>query len=229
MTKILEAVDATSETISSLLGEPLRLGEPTISGPLTLFPVFSGEPRLHYTSLADAVNHGLTVSELSGGASVNNLNVVNPTPLPAMLYEGEEVLGAQQNRTTDVTIIVAAGSETQIPVSCVEHGRWDGSRHSESLEPAPQTAYPELRRAKSRQVRASVALGAEARANQGEVWRHVAERSREMNVRSATGAMHDVFEGNRDRIGALIEPLMAGAENQTGSLVAIGQDLMVLD
>jgi hypothetical protein len=59
---------------------------------------------------------------------------------------GEEVLGAQQNRTFDVSVLVAATSALRVPVSCVEAGRWDGGRHDEALALAPQTANPRLRR-----------------------------------------------------------------------------------
>ncbi len=225
----ITGVDKSSETIGELLTEPLRIGEPASSGPITVFPIFSGEPAFAYTSLADGLSHGLKVGEVAAGASVNDLTVVNPTPMPVMLYEGEEVLGAQQNRTTDATVIVAAGSETTIPVSCVEHGRWDGSRHGDAFQPAPQTAYPELRRQKSRQLRERVNSGAEARANQGEVWRSVAERSQEMKVSSPTGAMHDVFESRRGEIAKLAGALSDCVEGQTGSLFAIGQQLVVLD
>jgi hypothetical protein len=46
---------------------------------------------------------------LAGGASVNDLLVLNPTDVDVLLYEGEEVLGAQQNRTFDVSVLVPAG------------------------------------------------------------------------------------------------------------------------
>ena len=35
---------------------------------------------------------------------MNDLVVVNPTAVAVLLYEGEEVLGAQQNRTFDVSV-----------------------------------------------------------------------------------------------------------------------------
>ena len=55
-------------------------------------------------------------------------------------------------------------------MSCVEAGRWDGRRHGEEFEPAPQAAYPELRRHKNGHARAEVGGRDEARADQGEVW-----------------------------------------------------------
>src|SRR5205085_2747229 len=112
-------------------------------------------------SFGQAIGLGVTVKELDTGASVNDLLVLNPADKNVLLYEGEEVLGAQQNRTFDVSILVAAGSRVQVPVSCVEHGRWDGSRHGEGFSPAPQAAYPVLRKMKNQQARAAAAAGGE--------------------------------------------------------------------
>ena len=160
---------------------------------------------MRYVSFAEAVQRGATVKELGGGASVNDLVVHNPLDVPVLLYEGEEVLGAQQNRTFDVSALVAASSVLQVPVSCVEAGRWDGGRHDESFVPAPQTANPRLRRMKNTQARASLAAGLEARAVQGEVWREVAETAGRHGVNSRTGAMHDVFERRREQLDAVAQ------------------------
>src|SRR2546427_144353 len=115
------------------LEAPLRIGDPGVAGPLAVFPLFGPEPRLAYRSFAQAAPLGAAVTEMLGGASVNDLVVSNPTDLPVLLYEGEEVLGAQQNRTFDVSVLVPAGAKLTVPVSCVEHGRWEGTRHAESL------------------------------------------------------------------------------------------------
>src|SRR3954454_10250028 len=124
------------------VADAVRIGEPDVCGPLTVFPLFGPAPQLEYLSFAQAVGLGVTVKELDTGASVNDLLVLNPTDKNVLLYEGEEVIGAQQNRTFDVSILVAAGSPLQARVSCVEQARGDGARHDEAFAPAPQAAYP---------------------------------------------------------------------------------------
>ena len=167
----------TSQTINQFLAEPLRVGEPAVSGALAVFPLFGPAPRLEYLSLAEGRKRGAAVHELDRGASVNDLVVDNPTDTPLLLFEGEEVLGAQQNRTFDVSVLAPPHRKLTVPVSCVEAGRWESARHAEVLRPAPQTAYPRLRRMKAMQVRERVAVGLEARANQMAVWEEVAETS----------------------------------------------------
>ena len=207
----------------------LTLADPTVVGSLTVFPLLADTPpALHYVSFAEAVQRGATVTELAGEASVNDLHVHNPLDVPVLLYEGEEVLGAQQNRTFDISVLVAARSELRVPVSCVEHGRWDGKRHAEPFAPAPQAAYPALRRAKNEQARTQVAAGGEARAAQGAVWAEVAAKAARHGVDSETDALHDVYESRRGQLGEI-----AGAvpcvEGQVGALAAIGGRFVVLD
>jgi len=156
-------------TLSAYLDAPLAVGEPDIAGPLAVFPLFGPQARFEYQSFAQGRAHGASVKELPEGASVNDLLVHNPTGLPVLLFEGEEVLGAQQNRTFDVSVLVGANSTLRVPVSCVEAGRWDGARHHETLAPAPQAAYPHLRRLKNQAVYVAIATGAPARADQGAV------------------------------------------------------------
>ena len=50
--------------------------------------------------------------------------MVNRGPKPTLIIDGEELVGAKQNRVVNLTILVAAESELIIPVSCVEAGRW---------------------------------------------------------------------------------------------------------
>jgi len=55
--------------------------------------------------------------------SVPELLVKNLAPSPVLILDGEELIGAKQNRIVNLTILVAAGQTLRIPVSCVEAGR----------------------------------------------------------------------------------------------------------
>src|SRR4051794_37691914 len=215
-------------TLQQYLCKPLTIGAPDVAGPLAVFPLFGPEPHLEYLAFAQAVGSGVTIHELEGGASVNDLTVFNPTDTGVLLYDGEEVLGAQQNRTFDVSVLVPGGIKLNVPVSCVEHGRWDGARHADAFMPAPQMAYPELRRGKSRQVRHAVAAGMEARAEQGEVWDIVARKHERLSTESSTGAMHDIYEQRRDRLEGMRSQIELHT-GQLGALVAIGGRFSVVD
>ncbi|MDA0171816.1 hypothetical protein OJ998_22140 [Solirubrobacter taibaiensis] len=211
--------------LASNLTATVTVADPDVVGPLAVFPLIVTHPRtLRYQAFAQG---GVTVHELEE-ASVNDLLVSNALDVPVLLYEGEEVLGAQQNRTFDVSVLVPAGTELQVPVSCVEAQRWDGGRHEEAFTPAPQAAHPELRRAKSEQMRERLAAGQEARAEQSAVWSMVAAKAQRHGVASPTGALHDVFDGHRDKLTALSSRIVARPD-QVGMLAAIAGRFIVVD
>jgi hypothetical protein len=215
--------------LATHLAAQITIAEPTVVGSLAVFPLIADRsPDAHSVAFAEAVRHGATVKELDGGASVNDLIVHNPLDVPVLVYEGEEVLGAQQNRTFDISALVAANSVLKVPVSCVEAGRWDGARHDEAFAPAPQTANPRLRRIKNTQARASLAAGMGARAVQGEVWREVADTAGRHGANSATNAIHDVFESRREQLDAIARAVEMHC-SQVGMLAAIGGRFVVLD
>ncbi|MEJ7786393.1 MAG: DUF6569 family protein, partial [Solirubrobacteraceae bacterium] len=97
---------ANTPSVQDHLAEPLRLGDPDVHGPLVVFPLFGPGPRQEYLSFSQAQSAGATIKELEQGASVNDLVVLNPTDHAVLLYEGEQVLGAQQNRTFAVSVLV---------------------------------------------------------------------------------------------------------------------------
>ena len=157
-------MSASNQTPTDYLAEPLKVGEPDVFGALAVYPVWGPAPQQSYVSFAQGRDAGVQIKELEAGASVNDLVVINPTETPVLLLGGEEVLGAQQNRTFDVTALIGANTNERIPVSCMEAGRWDSTRHSEAFAPAPQTAPAKLRRSKALMISASLEAGGEARA-----------------------------------------------------------------
>lgn len=218
----------TAAPIADRLALPLEVAAPDVSGPLAVFPLFGPPPRLAYLPFATAVARGCTIRELEGRAQVNDLTVVNPGDEAVLLYDGEQVVGAQQDRTFDVSVLVAPRTALRVPVSCVENGRWDHRRHGEAFTPSPQASYPALRRMKAEHGRAAAAAGRVARAEQGEVWREVAEKHQRMGTASPSGAMRDIYGGHRERLDALREAIRP-RPGQVGMLAAIGDRFVVLD
>jgi hypothetical protein len=215
-------------TLANALRSGLVAGDPDVAGPLAVFPLFGPPPRLRFRAFGQVAGKGVAVRERAGGAAVSDLTVVNQSAHHVLLLEGEEVLGARQDRTFDISVLVAAGTSLDVPVSCVERGRWDPQGDGQAFAASPQVAYPELRRAKSRQVREGVARGLEARAFQGEVWASVERKHLRHGVARATGAMRDVFERRRAELDDLCAAI-AHRPGQVGMLAALGGRLAVLD
>jgi hypothetical protein len=206
-----------------------HLGPPQVAGPLAVYPIFGAdEPRLVYRSLGQAVKHGAFVSEVDEDGDVNDVLACNASDQPVLLYEGELIYGARQNRTIDAPVLVPAGVELRVEVSCVEQGRWDGSQGDEHFAPAPHAVDPEIRRTKRASANRRSAAGAVARPEQGEVWREVASTLAEHSVVSASDALSDVYEARRPALDELIGQVRAG-EGQVGIVVEISGQPVALD
>ena len=103
----------------------IQLGEPVEHRGIVIAPLFPRvRPARQYVTLDEALPLGFHVTEVDAAGSVPELAVDNPLDSDVLLYDGEELLGAKQNRILNVTVLVGARSKTRIPVSCVEEGRW---------------------------------------------------------------------------------------------------------
>lgn len=192
---------------------PFALGEVRSYGGLTLIPLFPlDEPRCQYVGLNEAAARGLRVSEIDEAGSVETLLVENPLPDNVLLYEGEELEGAKQNRIVQRTLLVRACSTLKIPAHCVEQGRW--AWRGRRFAPAPHAAYPELRRAQH--------------GGQGAVWYSVAAKAARLDVRSPTGAAGEIYRARGSTLDAYLAALPR-ADGQSGVLVAIGGRIVCLD
>ncbi|MBT8446990.1 MAG: hypothetical protein KJO38_07570, partial [Gammaproteobacteria bacterium] len=91
-----------------------------------MFPLLSEQNSpLDYLLLGDAVENGWArVQEVSDSGNVPELRVENKADRPVLIMDGEQLIGAKQNRVANLTLLLPAGKTTVIPVSCVEQGRW---------------------------------------------------------------------------------------------------------
>src|SRR6266550_1538211 len=197
---------------TKLTSDNLQLGDPVEHRGVVIAPLFPRrQPVAEYMTLEEALPLGFRVEEVEGGGSVPELAVHNPLDAKVLLYDGEELLGAKQNRILNVTVLVGAASKTVIPVTCVEEGRW--SARSAFFSAARHTAYPELRRQKAEELSAEPFKRGAA---QSAVWHEVRGKSARHQVASATHAASDIFEQREDDLSALrrrfaLQPGQSGA------------------
>ncbi len=104
----------------------VRVGQPLRYKSLSVFPLFTeSNGNIDYLLADEAIGEKLlTVEEVSEAGSVPDLLVENKGNTRVLFIEGEELIGAKQNRILNTSILIAAKSKARIPVSCVEQGRW---------------------------------------------------------------------------------------------------------
>jgi len=155
----------------------LKPGEPTTHGGLTVFPLTSDLPgRLRYLLLEDGLRKDLvTIREVSEGGSVPELKMENRAGLPVLIVDGEELVGAKQNRVANLTMLIPADRVTIIPVSCVEAGRW--SYRTPDFDVSDRVQNARGRAEKLESVRHSLRERGSRDSDQGQVWDSIAAES----------------------------------------------------
>jgi len=174
--------------------EKFKIGRKQSFNNLTLYPLLSDYSlELEYLLLDEALGRNLIeVLEKDSGGSVPELRVVNKSQEMVLILDGEELVGAKQNRIVNTTILVEANSTIVIPVSCVEHGRWSCESLRFHSENRMMPTF--LREGKAEQVNYFLRTSGEFRADQGAIWDGIAEKANRMETHSPTGAMAAIYE-----------------------------------
>jgi hypothetical protein len=206
----------------------LRLGAPQTHENLTLIPLLAGvDAPLEYITLDDGLKQGLvSISEVSEGGSVQNLRVLNRSRSKVLILDGEELVGAKQNRISNASFVIPEESEKVIPVSCIEEGRWKYSSRSFSSSDSLYAAFG--RRTKLQDTTSILRLRKEFKTDQVKVWDTVKRYLGVSGTDSATDSFVDYHEQRRADLDGYVGSFRAEPE-QVGVMVLINDRLQGLD
>ncbi|MEA3413051.1 MAG: DUF6569 family protein [Pseudomonadota bacterium] len=216
-------MSVVSERLSQVV-----LGEQQVYENLTLYPLLAeGPSQPEYRLLDEALELGCArVTEVSDSGSVPELKFVNGCDRPVLLLDGEELVGAKQNRILNLTVLAPAGKTIEIPVSCVEAGRW---RHeSTEFRSAGRAHYAAGRARKAAQVSLAMRGQGVRRSDQSAVWEDISAKSARMEVRSETGAAAAMYETHRASLDDY-RNAFCPVEGQTGAMFAVNGRIVGLD
>jgi hypothetical protein len=188
-----------------------------------------------YLTLDEAVSaKAVDIHELGSG-TVPTV-AVETRDTPVVIFGGDTIVGGKQNRIVNVTIWLSAHKTTPIPVTCLEHGRWDPGAEAR-FDSGPK-ADLRLRSMLNTQVharaRAMAAAGAAGAAperylaDQGAVWDEVAMKHERASTSSRTGALHDLYAREASDVETL-QRAFPCPEGASGAAVAIGGRLVALE
>lgn len=156
---------------------------------------------------------------------------------PVVIFAGDTMVGGKQNRVINISVWLSAAKVTELPVTCLEHGRWDpglaarfgtGRKADYALRSMVNSQVSEQRR----RVHEFAASGAPAAhsfaADQGEVWAEIGRREARAGRRSGTAALHELWAAEEQdaRPLAAAFPCPVGA---IGLAVGVGGRLVALE
>jgi hypothetical protein len=215
------------KTIENALSQ-VKIGDESTFGNMTVFPLLDGDSgSADYLTLDEALARGLVhITEVSNEGSVPDLKLNNESEAPVLLLDGEELIGAKQNRILNLTILAPAQRTIVIPVSCVEAGRW--SRRSAKFTTSAQAYFAQGRAKKIAQVSDSLVTSGNARSVQHIVWEDIALKAAHLKAESATAAMSEIYDRHAERINDYVAAF-AAIDRQVGAAFAINGEIIGFD
>ncbi len=206
----------------------LSIGEPSHFAGLTVFPLSSDlRSSVRYLLLEEGLHSGLvSVREVQKEGSVPNLAVENRSDADVLIVDGEELVGAKQNRIANLTLLVPAERTTTIPVSCVEAGRWSYSRPDFGVTERVQ--YSRGRAERLHGVHASMRTTGTRVSDQGAVWDAQREKAARMEAHSPTEAMSAIYERHEATLDDYVEKFSLEAD-QVGAVFVTGPRQLGMD
>ncbi len=208
----------------------IKAAEPLSAENLTIFPLtFEKEEAkpFSYLLLDEALQAGrFDIGEISDAGNVNTVMVSNRSGQPVLILDGEEIVGAKQNRMVNASMLIPGDTELEIPVSCVERGRWH--LNTAKFSRSATFGYSTLRRQKAEQVAYSLRENQCFAADQGAIWNEIDRKQASSGIHSETDALHDLYVNMDDKINDITAQLKV-AENQYGCLVFINNRFACLD
>lgn len=210
------------EALQATLGT-LQVGDPTSAHNLTVFPLMangSGVEDPGYLTLDEALATGRFKIREHEIPTVPTLVAENALDVAVFLLDGEELVGARQDRVINLSILVPAQTKLDIPVSCVEAGRWHDVSPMFASSARSQVAFSRARRTRHVSLSMLLSDGGVRASDQGAVWADMDTLAHAMGVRPATGAMREVFERRAldiEQYAERIRPL----DRQVGACFAV--------
>jgi len=194
----------------------LTVGKEAVFRNLTIFPLISKTAaKPDYLMLNTALALGKAhIREVSIEGDVEALKFTNQLPLPVLIVDGEELLGAKQNRVVNVTVLAPPNATLTLPVSCVESDRWNAQFGD--LHCANRTHFARGRCARNAAVSAALRSAGSRTADQFAIWADINDKSARMDVHSPTSAMSDIFIHHADQVDEFVNafkpmPMQVGA------------------
>ena len=141
-----------------------------------------------------------------GGASVNELALVNRSGKKLLLLAGEVVVGGKQDRIVqEDRVIPPVSVPVALNVFCVEHGRWTprstsyggGGGANSARVAAPVVAAPEKFDSLGAVAHPKLRAASQDRKEQSAVWDEVSKNNAKLGTKNSTDTYQEVYANKK--------------------------------
>lgn len=204
-----------------------QVGPPRTHGPLTIVPLVGNDRSTRdYLTLDEALSAGhAKITEVNSAGDIPRLKFINKGDLPVFAMEGEELVGARQNRALNLSVLIGAHTSVTIPVSCVEASRWDYT--SRDFRTSSGLLFCSSRAANASDVTNSSRFGRRS-TNQAGVWGRLGRVAQELGVGHYGAALSDILDAANPLIQEYVEALPS-VDDQVGAVFAVSGRVVGMD
>jgi hypothetical protein len=197
-------------------------------GPVETFHLrWPGGIRLEYSTLDESLAaQWIEITESTEAGRVPFIKIANHSDNRVFLMAGEQIVGCKQNRVFNTSIMIPAHSETSIPVTCVERGRWGYS--SPRFSSARSSSHQRLRAMMAEQATSSYRAAGAPRSDQTAVWREISSKLGAMDLSSPSDSLQDAYRDHSQKLEETLEKLPAPTDCN-GSVFAVAGRIVGAD
>lgn len=196
------------------LGNDIELLKPQVHENMAIIPLKSEKTYIDILTLKKGLELGLADVKECETSQVNTIVVKNSAVVPLILIDGEEIIGGDQNRIVNSTILVDAKSQMKIPVSCTEKGRW---AYKSEFKQSNYIANYNTRLAKEHASRSHTHY-------QDVIWSSINSLEVENDYSSPTSAMEESYENLKAKHAKIIKEFEI-EPGQNGVLVIVNGEI----
>ena len=200
--------------IKMILNKDIELLKPQVHENLAIIPLKTERSYIDMLTLKKGLELGLVKVNECETSQVNTLIVENNAVTPLILIDGEEIVGGDQNRIVNSTILIKGKSTMDIPVSCSEQGRW---AYKSEFKQSNYIANFKTRRAKEYASRSNHHF-------QDVIWSSINDLEMENSFASPTSAMEESYENLKTDHNKIINEFEV-VDGQNGVLVIVDGEI----
>jgi hypothetical protein len=197
----------------------MELAEPVFLRNLLVYPIQdSATGGMEISAISEILKQRSGEFRELDPPDINRLAFHNEGNNPVLMLDGEEIIGAMQNRIIADSILVPARSTSNIPVICAEEGRWSdiGSFRT------GHCSYPGIRAILSRHGRGANGL-------QKKIWKEIERKLTITKTLSTTSSMHDIYNNLDDEVTRYVEDFEGLNHNTIGFIGVAGGKILGSD
>lgn len=185
---------------------------------ISIIPIMSeSSQNIDILSLKKGLDLGLVKVEECKKSVVGKVRVSNNAVTPLILVDGDEIIGAKQNRIINTTVLIPPKTTMDVSVSCSEYGRWYyKDKYSSKFTYSKYFANSDTRRVKSYNLFEEEC--------QSVIWDSIRDFESRHTFKSETSALNDNYE-NLAKIQEEYLKHFGILDNQNGVIVIIGGEL----